>query len=90
MTRWRSRARGHVVSYRERRGRNRWSSNALEVGDEAAAGLNQLVRLDTKHVVPCARSGPHLGVLQQIGIDAHTQLVGMTNGGTSSLVERTC
>ena len=57
----------------------------LQVGDQAAAGLNQLVWLDAKHVVPCARRRPHLRVLQQIGIDEHAQLGGMTKRGHATV-----
>ena len=58
---------------------------ALQVGDQTAAGLDQLVRLDAEHVVPCARRRPHLRVLQQIGIDEHAQLGGMTKRGHATV-----
>jgi len=59
---------------------------ALEIGDQTAAGLNQLVRLNAKHVVPCARRGPHLRVLQQIGIDEHAQFGGMSKRRHAAVV----
>ena len=49
-------------------------SAALEVGDQALAGLDQLVGLDAEHVVPGAGGGPHLGPLQQVGVDEHPQV----------------
>ena len=50
---------------------------ALELDHEATAGFDQLVWLDAEHVMPCAGRRPHLGVLQQVGIDEHAQLSGM-------------
>ena len=50
---------------------------ALELDHEATAGFDQLVWFDAEHVMPCAGRRPHLGVLQQVGIDEHAQLSGM-------------
>jgi hypothetical protein len=55
-------------------------SAALEVGDLSAAGFHQLVRLDAEHVVPCAGCRPHLGPLQQVGVDEHAQMRCVTKG----------
>lgn len=41
-------------------------SAALEIGDQTLAGFDQLVGLDTEHVVPGAGGGPHLIVLTRL------------------------
>ena len=46
-------------------------SAPLQVDHGALAGLHQAMRLDAEHVVPRAGRRPHLGVLQQVGIDEH-------------------
>ena len=53
-------------------------SQPLQVGDHSTARFHQLVRLDAEHVVPRARRRPHLVVLQQVRVDEHPQLLGVT------------
>jgi len=55
-----------------------FGSVSLQVGDRSSAGFHQLVRLNTEHVVPRSRRGLHLGPLQQVRVDEHTQLLGVT------------
>lgn len=57
----------------------------LEVGDDSPAGLDQLVWLDAEHVVPRARRRPHLGPLQQVGVDEHPQMRLVTEGGHTAI-----
>ena len=57
------------------------TSGALEVGDDATGDTHDVVRVCTEHVVPRSRCGPHLVVLQQVGVDEHTQLSAVTKGG---------
>ena len=53
-------------------------SGTLQVNDDSPAGLEQLMRLDTEHIVPRAGGRPHLGPLQQVRVDEHPQLLGVT------------
>ena len=53
---------------------------ALEVGDYTAGDAHDVIRVCTKVVIPCSRSGPHLVVLQQVRINEHAQLGCMTKG----------
>jgi hypothetical protein len=53
---------------------------ALEVSDDATGDTNYVSRCCTKVVVPCSRCGPYLVVLQQVGVDEHTQLCAVTKG----------
>jgi len=55
------------------------------VGDEALAGFDQPVRLDTEHVVPHAGGGPHPVVPRQLGADEHPQVDLVAKGGAPTL-----
>ena len=46
----------------------------FQVGNQRAAGANEVVRCDWEHVVPGSRRRPHFVVLQQVGVNEHTQL----------------
>ena len=49
-------------------------SAALEVGDQAVAGLDELVGFDAEHVMPRAgRHRPHLAPPQEVGLDEEPQ-----------------
>jgi len=56
------------------------SSAALQVGDQTFAGFDQFVGLDAEDVVPRAGGGPHLVVLQQVGVDEDAQVGLVTEG----------
>jgi hypothetical protein len=62
---------GHHDSDQRDPHRRNSTSAALQVGDETFARLDQLVRLDAKHVVPGTGGCPHFVVLQQVGIDEY-------------------
>jgi hypothetical protein len=49
-------------------------SGLSELGDDALAGLDELVGLDAEDVVPGAGGRPHLGPLQQVGVDEDAQM----------------
>ena len=53
---------------------------ALEVSDHATSNTNDVIRVRTEVVVPRSRRGPHLVVLQQVRINEHAQLSGVTKG----------
>jgi hypothetical protein len=53
---------------------------AFEVGDNATSNAHDVSRRCTEVVVPRSRSSPHLIVLQQVGINEHSQLGLMTKG----------
>ena len=53
-------------------------SHALQVGDNATGNTNDVRRRSTEVVIPRSCSSPHLVVLQQIGINEHTQLCAVT------------
>jgi hypothetical protein len=44
------------------------------------------VGLDAEHVVPRTGGGPHLVVLQQIGVDEHAQVGLVTKGRYAAVV----
>ena len=49
-------------------------SGTLEVHHFAVAGFHQRVGFNAEHVVPGAGGGPHLVVLQQVGVDDDAQV----------------
>ena len=61
--------------------KNYQKSGALEVDDYAAGNTHDVSWCSTEVVVPRSRSGPHFVVLQQVGVDEHTQLCAVTKGG---------
>ena len=56
------------------------TSVALEVGDDATSNTHDVIRVRTEVVIPCSRCSPHFVVLQQVGINKHTQLSAVTKG----------
>jgi hypothetical protein len=68
----RAESRQHSPSSRE--AENSDGLSPLEVGDNSAAGLDQLARLDPEHVVPRPGGGPHFVVLQQVRVNEDAQL----------------
>ena len=61
------------------------ASPALEVGDQAFTGLDQLAWLECEHVVPRAGGGPHFVVVQQVGVDEHAQVGRVAEGGDANV-----
>ena len=53
---------------------------ALEVGDHTTSNTHDVIRVRTEVVIPRSRRSPHLVVLQQVGINEHTQLCAVTKG----------
>jgi hypothetical protein len=60
-----------------------WGEHAdLQVGDQAFAGLDELVGFDAEHVVLRTRH-PHLVALQQVGLHARAVVRTYTKSATS-------
>ena len=52
----------------------------LQIGDDATSNTHDVIRVRAKVVVPRSCCSPHLVVLQQVGINEHTQLSAVTKG----------
>jgi hypothetical protein len=61
------------------------SSAPLQVGDQALARLHELMGFDAEHVVPGSGRGPHLVVLQQVGVDEDAQVGLVTERGHAAV-----
>ena len=53
---------------------------AFQVGDHSTTDAHQFIRCNRKVVVPGSRCGPHLVILQQIGVDEDAQGSAVTKG----------
>ena len=53
---------------------------ALEVGDNTASNAHDVVWVRAEVVIPRSSRSPHFVVLQQVGINEHTQLSAVTKG----------
>ena len=56
-------------------------SGVLQVGDHATGNTHDVCRCCTEVVIPRPCSSPHFVVLQQVRINEHAQLCGVTEGG---------
>ena len=53
---------------------------ALQVGNYATSNAHDVIRVRTEVVIPRSCCSPHLVILQQVGINEHTQLCAVTKG----------
>jgi len=49
-----------------------------KISEDSPARLDQRVRLDAEHVVPCSRRSPYFVVLQQVRVDEDAELHAVT------------
>jgi methylmalonyl-CoA mutase cobalamin-binding subunit len=64
-------------------------STELVVGDQAFAGLDQILHPDAEHVVPSAGGSPRLVLVVQVGVDEHPQWRGVTRRRLATVGYRT-
>jgi len=60
-------------------------SHPFQVNHYSTDNTHDVARVRTEVVVPCSRGHPRFVVLQQIGVDKHTQLSCVTEGTHAAL-----